>query len=98
MVVRYAASVSTREGAVSEAPALFHPIDACDDGAAVAVAVAVAVADNAVTSRDVDRGSAAGWEREGRMTNDDRDDDDDDRDEEDEDNDEDNDDEDVLRC
>ena len=66
MVVRYAASVSTREGAVSEAPALFHPIDACDDGAAVAVAVAVA--DNAVTSRDVDRGSAAGWEREGRMT------------------------------
>ena len=51
MVVRYAASVSTREGAVSEAPALFHPIDACDDGAAVAVAVAVA--DNAVTSRDV---------------------------------------------
>ena len=87
MVVRYAASVSTREGAVSEAPALFHPIDVCDDGAAVA--------DNAVTSRDVDRGRAAGWEREGRMTDDERDDEDDDRDD---DEDEDNDDEDVLRC
>ena len=85
MVVRYAASVSTREGTVSEAPALFHPIDACDGAA-----VAVAAADNAVTSRD----------REGRMTDDDDDDDDDDdRDEEDEDEEDDgNDDEDVLRC
>ena len=97
MVVRYAASVSTREGAVSEAPALFHPIDACDNGAAVAVA------DNAVTSRDADRGRAAGWEREGHMTDDDRDDDDEDRDDDDDDRDdddedEDEDNEDVLQC
>ena len=46
----------------------------------------------AATSRDVDRGRAAGWERAGRMTDDDRYDDDDDCDDDDED------DEDVLRC
>ncbi len=74
--------------------ALFHPIDACDDGAAVAVAVA----DNAVPSRDVDRGRAAGWEREGRMTDDERDDEDDDRDEDEDDDDEEEEEEDVLRC
>ena len=47
----------------------------------------------AATSRDVDRGRTAGWERDGRMTDDDRDDEDDEDDDED-----DEDDEDVLRC
>ena len=55
----------------------------------------------AATSRDVDRGRAAGWERAGRMTDDDRYDDDEDEDDEeddDRDDDEEEDDEDVLRC
>ena len=54
----------------------------------------------AATSWDVDRGRTAGWERDGRMTDDDRDDEDDDRDEDEDEDDEDDDDddEDVLRC
>ena len=53
-------------------------IDARDDGATAAVA------DVLQTSRDVDRAEPPGWEKDGRMTDDDRDEDDDD--------------EDVLRC
>ena len=70
-------------------------IDARDDGAVAAVA------DGLQRLGMLDRGRTAGWERDGRMT-DDRDDEDDDRDEDDEDDeedeDEDEDDEDVLRC
>ena len=70
-------------------------IDARDDGAAAAVA------DVLQRLGMVDRGRAAGWERDGRMTDDDRYDDDDDDDDEDDDrddDDDDDDDEDVLRC
>ena len=71
-------------------------IDARDDGAAAAAP------DGLQRLGMWDRGRTAGWERDGRMTDDDRDDDDDDRDEDDEDeeeeDDEDEDEEDVLRC
>ena len=68
-------------------------IDARDDGAAAAVA------DGLQRLGMWDRGRTAGWERDGRMTDDDRDDEDDDRDDEDDDRDEDDEDEDdVLRC
>ena len=68
-------------------------IDARDDG--------VAVADGLQRLGMWIEAETAGWERDGRMTDDDRDDEDDDRDEDDEDDedeDEDEDDEDVLRC